>query len=1207
MIFKSESFFLTSKNKATILLCFFFLFLNSINSYGQSLPQNITISVPRGDDGGLVTMVLEKYSIRDPNFCKYFVDDQTYTTNQTASAQAANTLNFTEYILDESLFPVRTYRGRILEEPNSTVIATIWPGNNSITAYIHEGQRYLWDIERLPISLNLSNGSAIISVTETQSYNYSQINSKSTDWVPTFGNSTYPTAQQGSGPVQNGQSDHGWNLIPTSNLKKMQIAFDVQPEVTVGMTNAEVIAQIEHGTNLLDLQYVRDLGIQYRVTGIVRRIDTDALDNKNDAVKIWRDRGLMDNPGSSNVTPNSIPAQQIVYSQKGEGNPVAYKSLQPLAGGNFVSIEVSDDDNGGFLHEISHTWGGAHFVYPRDIMSGGGSWFGPTTNQRHILVRNNPAITAGLQTATSVQYNYNVHPYATPDLMRTFINQSAIIEVLKNDFDSNGDDIHIADHDQNSENGGTISMNQGNLIYTPPTDFIGRDQFKYLITDGELFNETWVQVDVSNGGLELRYDFETGGQTIFDQSGAGLNGNTENFTPTLGNGLDNSNSWIFPDLGGIAQTSDNNRPFINFGDVSDPFNGSHSVSIWFKIKPAVLTGTKNCHIVSNSSTAINKLISGYNIYIDKSSKRLTFEVIEMLDENSTSVNGDLLSITGNQVQANVWIHAVMVINRDNHTIKAYMDGNQVGTSVNLNPNGIIKGKPNGDRYTSAALGICTYKPKKYTPFIGKMDEFRIYGRPLTPSEIDSLNENPTSPLDVITVTNSPADIQLFCGTSTSPSVTGQYIATSPCINSTSITYADVVAANGNITRTWSASDNCGNTTNYIQIITIEPDNSDPVPAISSLANVNAECTVNSIVTPTANDNCAGTITATTNATFPITAQGTTVVTWTYDDGNGNTATQTQNVIINDNTDPVPAVSSLANVNAECTVNSIVAPTANDNCTGTITATTNATFPITAQGTTVVTWTYNDGNGNTVTQTQNVVINDNTDPVPAVSSLTNLNAECTVNSIVSPMANDNCTGTITATTNATFPITSQGTTVVTWTYNDGNGNTAMQTQNVIINGVESNVLTSDDGVTLTVENPGTLTFQWIDCSTNMEIQGETQSTFSATSNGNFAVVIDNGNCSDTSDCIMIHQVGMNTVYKNNIKLYPNPTNSTSVIELDLPQTGTLEIITLEGRKIKKLSFNNQKEIKFGGRIVSGNYIIILTLNDFTTYKLKWIKI
>ncbi|WP_111424520.1 gliding motility-associated C-terminal domain-containing protein [Flavobacterium sharifuzzamanii] len=63
-----------------------------------------------------------------------------------------------------------------------------------------------------------------------------------------------------------------------------------------------------------------------------------------------------------------------------------------------------------------------------------------------------------------------------------------------------------------------------------------------------------------------------------------------------------------------------------------------------------------------------------------------------------------------------------------------------------------------------------------------------------------------------------------------------------------------------------------------------------------LADMNAECSVMPKM-PTITDECAGTITGTTTTLFPITAQGTTVVTWTFDYGNGYTKTVNQNVTI----------------------------------------------------------------------------------------------------------------------------------------------------------------------------------------------------------------------------------------------------------------------------------------------------------------------
>ncbi|QBN18559.1 reprolysin-like metallopeptidase [Flavobacterium nackdongense] len=77
----------------------------------------------------------------------------------------------------------------------------------------------------------------------------------------------------------------------------------------------------------------------------------------------------------------------------------------------------------------------------------------------------------------------------------------------------------------------------------------------------------------------------------------------------------------------------------------------------------------------------------------------------------------------------------------------------------------------------------------------------------------------------------------------------------------------------------------------------------------------------------------------------------------------------------------------------------------------------------------------------------------TAPTPNVSNLPDVNAQCSVTPAV-PAATSNCYGTITATTATVFPITTQGTTVVTWTYNDGHGNTSVQTQNIIVNNTMS---------------------------------------------------------------------------------------------------------------------------------------------------------
>jgi len=107
------------------------------------------------------------------------------------------------------------------------------------------------------------------------------------------------------------------------------------------------------------------------------------------------------------------------------------------------------------------------------------------------------------------------------------------------------------------------------------------------------------------------------------------------------------------------------------------------------------------------------------------------------------------------------------------------------------------------------------------------------------------------------------------------------------------------------------------------------------------------------------------------------------------------------------------------------------------------------FPV---GTTPVTVTATDKDGNSTSCTFNVIVTDNTAPVAPV--LPNVTTECGTPAILtSPTATDNCAGPVVGTTTTTFPITTPGTTVVTWTFSDGNGNTSTANQTVTVTGLD----------------------------------------------------------------------------------------------------------------------------------------------------------
>jgi hypothetical protein len=151
---------------------------------------------------------------------------------------------------------------------------------------------------------------------------------------------------------------------------------------------------------------------------------------------------------------------------------------------------------------------------------------------------------------------------------------------------------------------------------------------------------------------------------------------------------------------------------------------------------------------------------------------------------------------------------------------------------------------------------------------------------------------------------------------------------------------------------------------------------------------------------------------------------------------------------------VANVASLPNVTGQCSATA-TAPTATDNCAGTITATTNDPLTYNAQGTYTITWTYNDGNGNTSTQNQTVVVNDNTAPNAVCKNLTiTLNgANQTITAAdINNGSTDNCGIASMSLSKTTFGCGDIGTNTVTLTVTDVNGNQATCNATVTVNGV-----------------------------------------------------------------------------------------------------------------------------------------------------------
>lgn len=124
-----------------------------------------------------------------------------------------------------------------------------------------------------------------------------------------------------------------------------------------------------------------------------------------------------------------------------------------------------------------------------------------------------------------------------------------------------------------------------------------------------------------------------------------------------------------------------------------------------------------------------------------------------------------------------------------------------------------------------------------------------------------------------------------------------------------------------------------------------------------------------------------------------------------------------------------------------------------------------------------------------------------------------------------------------------------------------------------------------------------TYQWINCQDGSEIAGATDQNYVATENGEYAVIVTDGECSDTSDCATINSVGLvENSLLNGISISPNPFDNFFTLTFnDQPSNALIEIRDVSGKLVYKGTANKQKEeISFEGE--AGTYFITITINE-----------
>ena len=306
-----------------------------------------------------------------------------------------------------------------------------------------------------------------------------------------------------------------------------------------------------------------------------------------------------------------------------------------------------------------------------------------------------------------------------------------------------------------------------------------------------------------------------------------------------------------------------------------------------------------------------------------------------------------------------------------------------------------------------------------------------------------------------------------------------------------------------ITRSWTFTDTCGNTSVISQLIEVEDTIAPVVPQAPADITIACGAEVPAMISLTTTDNCQGEITV---QGVDSIAEGQCVNsyvitrTWTFVDACGNTSSVSQIITVSDILPPVlPQAPADVTVACGAEVPAMISLTTTDNCQGEITV---QGVDSIAEGQCVNsyvitrTWTFVDACGNTSSVSQIITVSDILPPVlPQAPADVTVACGAEVPAMISLTTTDNCQGEITVQgvdSIAEGQCVNSYVITRTWTFVDACGNTSSVSQIITVSDILPPVLPqapADVTVACGAEVPAMISLTTTDnCQGEITVQG-----------------------------------------------------------------------------------------------------------------------
>ncbi len=150
--------------------------------------------------------------------------------------------------------------------------------------------------------------------------------------------------------------------------------------------------------------------------------------------------------------------------------------------------------------------------------------------------------------------------------------------------------------------------------------------------------------------------------------------------------------------------------------------------------------------------------------------------------------------------------------------------------------------------------------------------------------------------------------------------------------------------------------------------------------------------------------------------------------------------------------------------------------------------------------------------------------------------------------------------------------------------------------VTINSVDTSV--TNNSPLLTSNEQGAI-YQWLDCANGYApINGETNQSYTATANGQYAVAVTQNGCTDTSACFAVLNIGIEeNSFGKSLRVFPNPTTGNFSIHLgNVYPNIQITITDISGRLIASKTVGNTDVLDLNIDEKAGMYLVKLKSGD-----------